>query len=86
MTRRSKWRMENRDWVRVWRHGGYGYWFCFVLVSFKMRDNLPGVGGSDSPYPILHDGAMKGNQVIFNLLHGYPPLSSSGLLSYRLSS
>lgn len=56
--------------------------FCF----FGMRDNMLGVGGSVSTVSILGDGAMKGNKVIFNLLHGYPPLSSSGLLAYRLSS
>lgn len=56
------------------------------FVFFLMHDNAPSVGGSVPPHPILHDRAMKGNQVIFNLLHGYAPLSTSGLLSYRLSS
>lgn len=64
---------------------GGGGCIGFVLF-FGMRDNMLGVGGSVSTVSILGDGAMKGNKVIFNLLHGYPPLSSSGLLAYRLSS
>lgn len=65
--------MENRDF-----DGTVGVFIGFVLF-FQMGDDAPGEGGSVPPPPIVHDGAMKGKQVIFNLLHGYPPLSSSGL-------